>query len=37
VKILAWYDIEWAYVERMVELTQKIAGSLSSLQYNAAQ
>ena len=37
VKILAWYDNEWAYVERMVELTQKIAGSLSSLQYNAAQ
>ena len=37
VKILAWYDNEWAYVERMVELTQKIAGSLSSLQHNAAQ
>jgi len=37
VKILAWYDNEWAYVERMVELTQKIAGSLPSLQSNAAQ
>ena len=37
VKILAWYDNEWAYVERMVELTQKIAGSLSSLQPNPAQ
>ena len=37
VKILAWYDNEWAYVERLVELTQKIAGSLSSLQHNAAQ
>ena len=32
VKILAWYDNEWGYVKRMVELTQKVAGSLSSLQ-----
>ena len=37
VKILAWYDNEWAYVERMVELAQKVAGSLPSLQPNAAQ
>lgn len=30
VKILAWYDNEWGYVNRMVELTQKIAASLPS-------
>jgi Glyceraldehyde-3-phosphate dehydrogenase/erythrose-4-phosphate dehydrogenase len=28
VKILAWYDNEWGYVNRMVELAQKVAGSL---------
>ena len=28
VKILAWYDNEWGYVNRMVELAQKIAPSL---------
>ena len=37
VKILAWYDNEWGYVNRMVELAQKVAGSLPSLQHNAAQ
>ena len=28
VKILAWYDNEWGYVNRMVELTRKIAATL---------
>jgi glyceraldehyde 3-phosphate dehydrogenase len=28
VKILAWYDNEWGYVNRMVELAAKIAGFL---------
>ena len=28
VKILAWYDNEWGYVNRMVELAQKVARSL---------
>jgi glyceraldehyde 3-phosphate dehydrogenase len=28
VKILAWYDNEWGYVNRMVELAAKVAGSL---------
>lgn len=29
VKIYAWYDNEWGYVKRMMELTAKLAGSLS--------
>ena len=29
VKILAWYDNEWGYVCRMVELAQKVAASLA--------
>ncbi len=29
VKILAWYDNEWGYVNRMVELAQKVAESLA--------
>lgn len=29
VKILAWYDNEWGYANRMVELAQKVALSLS--------
>jgi glyceraldehyde 3-phosphate dehydrogenase len=29
VKILAWYDNEWGYVNRMVELACKVAGGLS--------
>ncbi len=29
VKILAWYDNEWGYVNRMVELAAKVAASLS--------
>ena len=28
VKILAWYDNEWGYVNRMVELAQKVAAAL---------
>ncbi|QZZ21251.1 ArsJ-associated glyceraldehyde-3-phosphate dehydrogenase [Leptothermofonsia sichuanensis E412] len=28
VKILAWYDNEWGYVNRMVELASKVAASL---------
>jgi glyceraldehyde 3-phosphate dehydrogenase len=28
VKILAWYDNEWGYANRLVELTRKIAASL---------
>ncbi|MBY0523220.1 MAG: ArsJ-associated glyceraldehyde-3-phosphate dehydrogenase [Gemmataceae bacterium] len=28
VKILAWYDNEWGYVNRMVELAQKVARTL---------
>jgi glyceraldehyde 3-phosphate dehydrogenase len=28
VKILAWYDNEWGYVNRMIELAQKVAAQL---------
>jgi len=28
VKVLAWYDNEWGYVNRMMELARKVAGSL---------
>ncbi|ATX83066.1 glyceraldehyde 3-phosphate dehydrogenase [Mariprofundus ferrinatatus] len=28
VKIYVWYDNEWGYVNRMMELTQKVAGSI---------
>jgi glyceraldehyde 3-phosphate dehydrogenase len=30
VKILAWYDNEWGYVNRMVELARKVAAQLPS-------
>ncbi|MFT5176946.1 MAG: glyceraldehyde 3-phosphate dehydrogenase [Gammaproteobacteria bacterium] len=29
VKIYAWYDNEWGYVNRMIELTQKVAARLA--------
>ena len=32
VKIIAWYDNEWGYVNRLVELAAKVASSLSSAQ-----
>jgi glyceraldehyde 3-phosphate dehydrogenase len=28
VKILAWYDNEWGYVNRMMELTRQVARTL---------
>jgi glyceraldehyde 3-phosphate dehydrogenase len=28
VKVLAWYDNEWGYVNRMAELTRKVARTL---------
>jgi glyceraldehyde 3-phosphate dehydrogenase len=27
-KVLAWYDNEWGYVNRMMELARKVANSL---------
>jgi glyceraldehyde 3-phosphate dehydrogenase len=27
-KIYAWYDNEWGYVNRLMDLTQKVAASL---------
>jgi glyceraldehyde 3-phosphate dehydrogenase len=36
VKILAWYDNEWGYVNRLVELATKVAASLPSAQRPAA-
>jgi glyceraldehyde 3-phosphate dehydrogenase len=29
VKILAWYDNEWGYANRLVELARKVAASLA--------
>ena len=31
VKILAWYDNEWGYANRLVELACKVAASLTPL------
>ncbi len=36
VKILAWYDNEWGYVNRLVELAAKVAASLPSAQRGGA-
>ena len=36
VKILAWYDNEWGYVNRLVELAAKVAVSLSRVERQAA-
>ena len=32
VKILAWYDNEWGYVNRLVELAAKIAATLPDVE-----
>jgi glyceraldehyde 3-phosphate dehydrogenase len=36
VKVVAWYDNEWGYVNRLCELASKVAGTLSSRQNVAA-
>jgi len=36
VKVVAWYDNEWGYVNRLVELASKVASSLPSVQREAA-
>jgi glyceraldehyde 3-phosphate dehydrogenase len=36
VKVVAWYDNEWGYVNRLVELASKVASSLSSVRRKAA-
>jgi glyceraldehyde 3-phosphate dehydrogenase len=36
VKVIAWYDNEWGYVNRLVELASKVASSLSLAQRKAA-
>jgi glyceraldehyde 3-phosphate dehydrogenase len=36
VKVLAWYDNEWGYANRLVELATKVAGSLPSTERRAA-
>jgi glyceraldehyde 3-phosphate dehydrogenase len=36
VKVLAWYDNEWGYVNRLVELATKVAATLSSVRRKAA-
>jgi glyceraldehyde 3-phosphate dehydrogenase len=36
VKVVAWYDNEWGYVNRLVELAAKVAASLPSAEGRAA-
>jgi glyceraldehyde 3-phosphate dehydrogenase len=36
VKVVAWYDNEWGYVNRLVELASKVASSLPSVRGRAA-
>ncbi len=36
VKILAWYDNEWGYANRLVELTRAVAGTLAGAGRDAA-
>ena len=35
VKILAWYDNEWGYANRLVELAAKVAASLSASEHRS--
>jgi glyceraldehyde 3-phosphate dehydrogenase len=36
VKVLAWYDNEWGYVNRMIELAAKVATTMSSVRRSAS-
>ena len=36
VKVLAWYDNEWGYANRLIELASKVAATLPSEQRRAA-
>jgi glyceraldehyde 3-phosphate dehydrogenase len=36
VKVVAWYDNEWGYVNRLIELAAKVASSLPSVQRETA-
>jgi glyceraldehyde 3-phosphate dehydrogenase len=36
IKVLAWYDNEWGYVNRLIELAAKVAVSLSSAKRQAS-
>jgi glyceraldehyde 3-phosphate dehydrogenase len=36
VKVLAWYDNEWGYVNRMIELAQKVAAQLPARSHSNA-
>jgi glyceraldehyde 3-phosphate dehydrogenase len=37
IKILAWYDNEWGYVNRLIELTARVAASLPASSEQAGQ
>jgi glyceraldehyde 3-phosphate dehydrogenase len=37
VKVLAWYDNEWGYANRLVELAAKVAGSLPARELTSAR